>query len=252
MYWSLRRFAAVSGRSCGCTSCSTDALVRCAVQLAATQHYLCGNVSTVSRAGGKYPSSFSVAVFINWMSPVATSITQPSLAFYVSTAMWNSLPPAPCNSRLSLNTAQLKSDLFFGQQRTPSGAVVAFVCFWRRPIQMSRRPYTSSLIYVDTVRHQTDLSIALCYVKTCLLKVKFHHSDTARQDCLRRYKPDAVTNAQVTGSHSSDVRQIWKTSPCITSRRLPRNECDGEVAVMEFSLETATQCNFIAVKCPHF
>ena len=122
MYWSLRRFAAVSGRSCGCTSCSTDALVRCAVQLAATQHYLCGNVSTVSRAGGKYPSSFSVAVFINWMSPVATSITQPSLAFYVSTAMWNSLPPAPCNSSLSLNTAQLKSDLF----RTATNTI------WRR------------------------------------------------------------------------------------------------------------------------
>ena len=32
-YWSLRRCTVVSRRSCGCTSCSTDTLVRCAVQL---------------------------------------------------------------------------------------------------------------------------------------------------------------------------------------------------------------------------
>jgi len=32
-YWSLRRCTVVSRRSCGCTSCSTDALVRRAVQL---------------------------------------------------------------------------------------------------------------------------------------------------------------------------------------------------------------------------
>ena len=32
-YWSLHRCTVVSRRFCGCTSCSTDALVRCAVQL---------------------------------------------------------------------------------------------------------------------------------------------------------------------------------------------------------------------------
>ena len=32
-YWSLRRCTVVSRRSCGCTSCSTDALIRYAVQL---------------------------------------------------------------------------------------------------------------------------------------------------------------------------------------------------------------------------
>jgi len=32
-YWSLRRCTVVSRRFCGCTSCSTDALARCAIQL---------------------------------------------------------------------------------------------------------------------------------------------------------------------------------------------------------------------------
>ena len=33
-YWSLHHCTVVSSRSCGCTSCSSDALVWCAVQLA--------------------------------------------------------------------------------------------------------------------------------------------------------------------------------------------------------------------------
>ena len=38
-YWSLRCCTVVSRCSCGCTSCSTDALVRCAVQLTLSNHW---------------------------------------------------------------------------------------------------------------------------------------------------------------------------------------------------------------------